>query len=212
MKLLLKAFLWAAIAALVSAVGIAIGDEPRCRHRNIAPELRDGRTYRHRDVVRIIDVVRIDPAYVSAYGPENYDASTQQDILAQIRTLSARLDQLTAVAAAAKTGTPAVVTPSVPGAPPVVVVPPTRPPGGGKAAGLAIFNAKCASCHQQGKLLDTQKFTLLTTKGDLASLTDKQKLNVLQKTFHGEMPPPQNSAGILPLTDPEFGTIADLLR
>jgi mono/diheme cytochrome c family protein len=211
MKLLLKAFLWATLAALVSAVGIAIGDEPRYRHRNIAPELRDERTYRHRDVVRIIDVAQINPAYLSAYLPDAYDGSTQQDILAQIRTLSARLDQLTALAAAAKTGTPAVVTPSVPGAPPVVVVPPAKPPGG-RAAGLAILNAKCAACHQQGKLADTQKFTLLDTKGNLVSLTTKQKFELVQKTLHAEMPPPNNSFGILPLTDPEFMAIADALR
>ncbi len=164
--------------------------------------------------VDIVTVQQINPAYTSAYSPEGYDSVTQADILGEIRRLNVRIDQLTALAKAA----PVVVIPGKEGVPPVVVpptvvVPPVRKPAEANGAvGLSIMVAKCAACHQAGKLLPDQKFTLIDVKGNLVSLTDKQKLNVLHKTFTGQMPPPNNVHGIPPLTDAEYAAIAELVN
>ncbi len=74
------------------------------------------------------------------------------------------------------------------------------------------MNAKCAICHQAGKLAPDQRFTLLDAKGNLATLTDKQKFRVLTKTYSQQMPPPLNLSGVPAITDSEFAAITDLLQ
>ncbi len=176
--------------------------------------------------VEIVNVAQINPAYTSTYSPEGYDAVTQADILGEIRRLNVRIDQLQALARLAPaTGPSAPVV--IPGAttpggvvPPIIVpgkeaVVPRMPPASGPhngAVGLSVMVAKCAACHQAGKLLPDQRFTLLDVKGNLVALTDKQKLNILKKTYTGMMPPPNNIHGIPPLTDAEFAAIAELVN
>jgi hypothetical protein len=200
-------------------------------------------THRRRVVNRveiISDVLQVNPAYLSAYS-EGYDSATQADIMAALRTITARMDAqdkailaalvaksaVTAVLTPGPTGPtgpagppgtsapgtiPPVVPPPVPSAPGVPPLPGAIPKGaGGGALGLAVITAKCAACHQAGKLAPDQRFTLLDAKGNLSQLTDRQKLKVMQRTYAGTMPPPQNSVGATPVTDADFAAINDLL-
>lgn len=153
------------------------------------------------NVVRIATVAQINPAYTSAYAPDGYDSATQADLLAEVRRLTARLD------AQARAG----VAPPAPAA----NIPPPAPKGvtqGGGVIGLAVLTAKCAQCHQTGKLAPDQRFALLDAKGNLATLTDRQKLRVLLKAYSGQMPPPMNVYGVTPLTDAEYAAIVDLVQ
>lgn len=177
-------------------------------------------------IVQIVSVAQINPAYTSAYSPDGYDSATQADILNELRRLGYRLDQVAAIAAkAAAQQVPATVPPTAPPVVPPVSVPapvPAAPvgpmgvlPKGGQvggAVGIAVLTAKCAACHQQGKLAPDQRFVLLDVKGNLAPLTDKQKLRVVTKTYSGQMPPPMNIHGIPALTDSEFAGIVDLIQ
>ncbi len=181
---------------------------------------------RHRDVVRIVSVAQINPAYLSSYSPDSYDSVTQAQVLQEIQALTARIDQLQLFLKNPGAGLgPNVVAPVVvvlpikPGDPPVVVQPtpiaPTKPPPvqpvPGPVAALQIIQTHCAACHQAGKLLPDQKFTLLDEKGVLVTLTAQQKLRLIQKTRTSQMPPPSNTYGIAPLTDLEFSAVADLM-
>lgn len=167
--------------------------------------------------VDIVRVLQINPAYASAYSPDGYDATTQADILNELRRqagVQAQLyNQLMAQIATISRGQVLAPAPSVPGVPaPPVVVPVALPPGPPNTAiGLAVLNLKCAACHQAGKLATDQRFTLLDAKGQLVTLTDKQKLAVIRKTRTGQMPPPLNLLGIPTVTDAEFAAIADLV-
>ncbi len=122
------------------------------------------------------------------------------------------------VAAAPAPAAPAPVMPPAADHPPPMPMPPTppgpasgRPMSGGGQAGLALANAKCAQCHQAGKLAPDQRFTLLDAKGNLAQLTDRQKLKVMMKCYREEMPPPKNIYGVTALTDAEYAALVDLL-
>lgn len=237
------------VAVWLAAVtgGLALAQPPRVCHvapsqsaytHYVAPTgnyslqgyTQSGNHFRRRNVVRIIDVAQINPAYLSVYSPDGYDTATQAAILTEIKALTARLDQLNLALqksqapppAAPPAGPPAVIVtpPATPGAPPVVTPIPVTPapqprPSGtapGGSIGLAVFAAKCAACHQAGKLLPDQKFTLLDAKGALVTLTDAQKLRVIQKTYSAQMPPPNNVHGIPGLTDSEFAAVVELMR
>ncbi len=179
---------------------------------------RDTQHVHHRRInVDIVQVAQINPAYSSVYSPEGYDSVTQADILAQLKQLSLRNDQIAAMLfAAARSGVPAA--PGTPVAPAVPAVPATAPAAvrpqtqGGGVIGLAVLNAKCAVCHQAGKLAPDQRFTLLDLKGNLVTLTDKQRFRVSQRTYAQSMPPPLNVHGIPPITDAEYAAIMDLLQ
>jgi len=172
----------------------------------------------HREIVRLIDVAQINPAYTSSYSPDGYDAATQQAIKAQIGLLSQQIDTLTQrlskpipptmPPATAPTPAPQPGAKAPTPAPHEIVPPGVNP----SAIGLAVLNAKCAICHQDGKLPPDQKFTLLDVKGALVPLTDKQRLRVILKTYSGQMPPPNNTKGIPAVTDAEFAAIAALLQ
>lgn len=189
------------------------------------PSSGDYQTPTHRRRVNIVtDVLQVNPTYTSAYSPDGYDSATQQDILAALRSLTKRLDDQDKANLAAIVAK-AVATPAAPSSPPAVLPPatptppasspgalsPARPASGGGAAGLAVMVAKCAQCHQAGKLAPDQRFTLLDAKGSLSQLTDRQKLKTLMKVYREEMPPPKNIYGITPVTDAEYAAIVDLL-
>lgn len=237
--------LWTIFALLLCGVAIAIGESPQpCAYPRVCRATPEASSYtqsilstgvaphdenthhRHvRNVVRIIDVAAINPAYVSAYSPEGYDSTTQSDILGEIRRLGLRLDQLQQLVQQKRSSTPTTPAPTTP--PPLVPNPavplppaPTMPgtPGSArvpvpdsKLIGLAVLSAKCAACHQQGHLLPEQRFTLLDGKGNLVSLTDRQKVTLSNKTRLGTMPPPANTQGIPPLSDAEYAAVADLI-
>ncbi len=194
------------------------GDTQHVHHRHI----------NRVDIVRS-EVLQINPGYFSQYSEGNYDSTTQGDILAELKRLGLRSDQIAAMLfAAARTGVPtAPVNPAapatypapgaapavVPGAAPVPPQPTIRPQStGGGAIGLAVMVAKCAVCHQAGKLAPDQRFTLLDAKGQLATLTPAQKFKVLTKTYSGQMPPPTNVHGVPAVTDAEFAALMDLLQ
>ncbi len=183
----------------------------------------------YRQIARLVDIVRIDPAYTSAYDPRGYDSATQDQLLAELHKIGARLDanaaeRIAREAAqvallqqlAIKQGLPGVPQPPAAVAPPPAVKPPAeavvKPPPAAPLSGLTVLVTHCAACHQDGKLLPNQRFILLDNKGQLSPLTDRQKLAVLAKVYSGQMPPPQNTAGATPVTDPEFAAIVEQLR
>jgi mono/diheme cytochrome c family protein len=194
-------------------LAIAVHAQPPCRVIQSVPThyetpTRDART--HRNIVRVdvVEVAQINPVYTSAYSPDGYDSATQAELLVEIRRLGIELRTL-------KTQLTGPVRPS-PAAP--LAAPGEEkiaPPKGisrsddGPAVGLAIVNAKCAVCHSppgEGRL------TIIDMKGNLATLTDKQKLKLDDKVFTGEMPPPINRFGIKPITDAEYAAIKSVLR
>ncbi len=173
------------------------------------------------DIVRS-EVLQINPAYFSQYS-EGYDSTTQSDILNELKKLGLRSDQIAAMLFALNRTSGPVLAPSAPvtpappapgTAPPAAPAAPTIRPKteGGGQIGLAVLNAKCAVCHQAGKLAPDQRFTLLDAKGGLATLTALQKLKVITKSYRQEMPPPLNVHGIPSLTDAEFAAIMDLIQ
>ena len=165
--------------------------------------------YHRRLQANIVSVAQINPAYVSAYSPDGYDSATQADILNELRRLGFRLDQIAAIGKAATAAQAKVDV----GPGPVVV--PAVPMDKGKDAsttGLAVITAKCAVCHQAGKLAADQRFTLIDMKGNIVPLTDKQKVTLIKKTYRQQMPPPINSFNIPPLTDSEYAAIMDLIQ
>ncbi len=223
-----------------------------CRNCKVAPAQSDYTAYKppatfypsqnagdtqhvhHRRINRvdIVQVLQVNPAYSSQYSEYTVDSTTQSDILAELKRLGLRSDQIAAMLfAAARAGVPAApgaapagppapatypapgAAPAVvPGAAPVPAQPTIRPQGQGSGAiGLAVMNAKCAQCHQAGKLSPDQRFTLLDAKGQLATLTPLQKLRVLTKTYSGQMPPPTNVFGVPGITDAEYAALMDLV-
>lgn len=215
----MRFYLFVAIVFLVLVVGLVPAAAPY-RVCNVKPaQQTDYKTFqvadhvRHRQIVQIATVAQINPAYTSAYSPDGYDSASQSEILAELRRLSLALAQANARAAAQQPvvlpGQPAVTVP-VPGQPPATTL---RPKGEGSGSvGLAVLNAKCAICHQAGKLASDQRFVLLDLKGNLAPITDKLKNKVITKTYGGSMPPPNNIHGIPPVTDSEFAAIIDLIQ
>ncbi len=187
--------------------------------------------YRQRvKFVNIATVAQINPAYTSAYSPDNYDSSTQVELVQEVRRLRALLDaQAIAAAVLARGGTtlppqqPAVVPqPLMPYVAPAAQAgqpaaqPPVQPPVPkaliGGAPGLGVLMAKCSACHQVGHIAPDQRFTMLDAKGQLSPLNDKQKLRILLKVYSGQMPPPSNIQGIQPVTDAEYAQLVDLLQ
>lgn len=209
---------------------VAPGQDPYYQNFHPVNTFHDSTGYHqpsvnHRQIVRLIDVAQINPAYSSAYTPQGSDAAAQAAIQQQLSQLTQQLTTLTALVnrqAAAHTAAPppkqAAPTEGAP-APAQSQAPaaPTPPPlalkdAGSATIGLAVLSAKCAACHQTGKLAPDQKFTLLDIKGQLVPLTDKQKLRVTMKTYSGQMPPPKNSLGIPAVTDTEFAAIMAMLQ
>jgi mono/diheme cytochrome c family protein len=170
------------------------------------------RPFRHREVVQVITVAQINPAYTSAYSPEAYDPNTQAALLQQIATLQAQVQLLAAAGKAqpaivpivvaapgplAAPGLPAALAPATPAAP---------------INGLALITAKCASCHKADTKLPSQSFVILDAAGKLAALTPQQKLKMLGKVYRQEMPPPVNTFGVTPLSDAEFAAFLEYLQ
>ncbi len=128
------------LAALLCLLGAALAQSPVCagpyRTVNATPHYQPGNdyhepTHRRRVIVDIATVAQINPAYLSAYNPDGYDAATQADILAALRQLNTRLDaqdKANLAALISKASAPAVLSPPV--APPVATpTPPATPPG-----------------------------------------------------------------------------------
>jgi mono/diheme cytochrome c family protein len=171
------------------------------------------REHHHRQVIRVVNiatVAQINPAYASSYNPDGYDSATQADMLAEIRRLSALVAAQNRAVAVVPTPVGPVVVPVTP-VTPVTPGPVGKVPATAGQTGIQVLNAKCAACHQTGKLAPEQRFTLLDAKGNLATLTDKQKTRVLTKTYSGQMPPPLNSLSLPALTDPEYAALVELL-
>ena len=213
----MKKFILATAVLLVGT--LVLTAEPGYRAINTSTPSHVEGLRRHREIVRVIDVITLNPAYISSFTPDGYDSATQADLLVEVRRLSAMVASLqkpTVAVVQTPTGPVAVpVTPIVqPGAvlpnPPAVQGVKPAPPGP-TLSGLAVLNLKCASCHMAGRLLPEQRFTLLDAKGNLALLTDSQKKKLLVRTYSQTMPPPLNSAGIPAVTDAEFGSLVELM-
>lgn len=159
----------------------------------------------HRQIVQVVQVAQINPAYTSAYAPDGYDSATQADLLAEVKRLSALVSAQNRLATTPPSLTP---TPPVTAPPATVPVPQTK---GAGLTGLQVFATKCAACHQAGKLAPEQRFTLLDQKGSLSQLTAQQKLRVLTRVYSGTMPPPTNIYAIPAVTDAEYSAIVDIL-
>ncbi len=226
-----------ALLAVLLAVQPGPADPPSYRRSDDYRQVRNHQT--HRQIVRLVDVVQINPAYTSAYDPRGYDTTTQEQLAAELHKISARLDQNAAQRAAdqaaqafllqrlaAWQGVPGVPNPpATPTTPPAYsTIPQPKPepgtlkpevkapaPPGAPLSGLAVLNAKCAACHQDGKLEPNQRFILLSTKGELSPLTTAQGLKVLTKTYLGQMPPPVNKFGLAPITNEEYAALVQLL-
>lgn len=197
------------------------------------PQVQESPQHHRRRLVQVelIQVAAISPAYTSAYSPDGYDSATQAGILTELRRLGIANDvqmKILQVLAQRPVYVPVAVVPGSPIMPPASEpkvdgkVEAVKPPSallplepkvpGPPAGGLAVMNAKCAACHQAGKLAADQRFTLLDMKGELAPLTAAQKLKVLLKTYSAQMPPPNNIHGITPLTDADFAKIVDAVQ
>ncbi len=179
-------------------------------------------------VVNIETVAQINPAYLSAYSPDGYDSATQSRILNELQRLGAAVELQTKLAIAMQAAQAAqagirmpyadekrtVPSPGTPDKPPEVIpIPASKLPRipGPPTKGLAVITAKCAACHQAGKLAPDQRFTILDLRGELAPLTPAMRLKIIGKTYRGEMPPPHNDRGITPLTDEEYASIMDII-
>ncbi len=217
-------------ALLVCLLVTSTPAAPRSRHvqpgqTHVDPYVPTVRSHYSNDrsiQARIVsDVLQINPGYSSFFAPEGYDAQTQADILNELRRQGFRLDQLATLVQTTKaavvpgpSGTPAaIIVPVAPAQP--ATTPRTPAPASNAAIGLAVMNAKCSQCHQEGKLKPEQRFTLLTAKGDMVGLTDRQKMLVLSRVFSDEMPPQDpkiNTFGIPPLQDQDKAGILALIR
>ncbi len=226
------------VVAVIFAVGVLMACVPaRGGDYNVRTRTYSSRDYnhqQHRQIVRLVDVVQINPAYTSAYNPEAYDSATQTQLLAELHKIGARLDANAAERVAREGAQAALLqrlaawqgVPGVPNPPAVPTPPPaystlpqpqpaqpgplTRPAA--PLSGLTVLNLKCAACHQDGKLLPNQKFILLDKAGQLQPLTPTQRLNVLGRTYEKTMPPPVNQYNISPIEDAEYAAILQVLR
>ncbi len=191
-------------------------------------EVVDQPVRRIRTVVDVIQVLQINPSYVSAYSPSNYDSVTQAELLNELRRLGLRVDQMAGqVQVLTNRPVPPVppVLPPSTGTPPAPLLPPVDAPPKKPDApepgpsptdygvGLAVMNVSCAKCHMAGSLKPTgQTFALLDAKGNLNTLTDTQKLRIIERVLDKEMPPPGNTVGAAPLTLVEKFAILSTLR
>ncbi len=205
-------------ALIVIGVLVAWQPTPAGSYRVIHP-VQYRQLERHRQIVRIVDVAQINPAYTSAYSPESYDGTAQAALLE-------RIDRLTAVVLALQkthATAPVVIAPGVlPGTAPIVIIPPTTPAltpaAPPKAApkpgenGLVVLNTHCAVCHQAGKAKPDQKFIMLDGAGKLAVLSDLQKRRMLTRAYTKSMPPPLNDQNATALDDGEYALLVDLLQ
>ncbi len=224
-----------AMLAVLLAIQPGPADPPTYHRNDTYRQVRDHR--QNRQIVRLVDVVQINPAYTSAYNPEAYDATTQTQLLAELHKVSARLDANAAERVAREGATAALLqrlaawqgVPGVPNPPATPTTPPAystipqpkpepgtikpevKAPPTAPLSGLAVLNAKCAACHKDGNLEPNQRFILLNTKGELNPLTPAQNLKVLTKTYLGQMPPPVNKFGLAPVTNEEYAAIVQLL-
>ncbi len=79
------------------------------------------------------------------------------------------------------------------------------------AALLGLFKQNCAVCHDASVAGSKGGKFILTTGGGLAPLSAEQRLNVIDRTYAGEMPPPKNPHNIAPLNDEQQALLISLL-
>ncbi len=165
--------------------------------------------------VDLINVAQINPAYASAYSPYVDENATSVQVLAQLKALHGRLDlhQRSLEALLARQGVAPIVIPAQPiviGSQPEAIVTPRVATD--HLSGIAVLTAKCAACHQEGRMKPEQRFMILRADGKLAPLTAEQQKKMLTRTYNQSMPPAVNLFGITPLVDQEYAALIDLLQ
>lgn len=170
-----------------------------------------------KEIVQLIEVAQINPAYSSALTVWQFDGRTQAEEVSELRRLAGKVDQLATRVEQLTTRPANPPAPSMPPAPVPVPVPPMPhaddpPMPDGPGTGLAVLNARCILCHQAGHLSPETRFTLLDAKGNLLELSDAQRLEVIQRIYASEMPPPRNKLGVPKLTAQERLAVLATLR
>lgn len=160
-------------------------------------------TFQERFVIaEKIDVAAVNPIYSTALTPQYFDSNLQLELTASVNGLRAEVRQLRSAPAA-----------SVPAQPPVTTLPPKpEKEDHGPLDGGAVIAARCALCHQAGNQSPDTRFTLLDNKGNLVPLTDKQCLEIIDRIYASEMPPPNNTKGVPQLSPAERTAIVLRIR